>query len=464
VLHATNDTAAKAPTTSHPTRRASAGKAAAAGFSTFVDDSLSTARPEPQSRPRGKAEAADRPTSSNRTDADSARRNDPPARREVSRMNESRDPRKPEPTVSSSEPAASPADAPPTDAAPQTSADQTEAAAPPVTPAIPIAVLAAAPLPPAATQAQTGGVAAGAAIAVQTASKTAAIAEAPPPSSQPAETAIAAEPAVIGAAAKPEIKPAAATAGASAQTAAGEVKDTEAGAPQPLPGAALAAHAKPGAKAAARIDPNAAAEQAEAGTAQPHGEVSAAQPHEHQIATANTAAGSDFAVTPGTVQPSLHTAHPAAAAAPAGLLPASQPVPVAHLGVELAARVQSGASRFEIRLEPAELGRIDVRIEIDRHGQVSSHMTVEKPETLAMLKQDAPQLQRALADAGLKTFDGGLQFSLGDQSQPRQNPLPGEQQHGQRFHIRDDEATAAAPPVRSYGRLLGGGRGIDIRV
>ena len=77
---------------------------------------------------------------------------------------------------------------------------------------------------------------------------------------------------------------------------------------------------------------------------------------------------------------------------------------------------QSGKSRFEIRLDPAELGRIDVRIDIDRHGQVTSHLTVERPETLSMLRQDANQLQRALDNAGLSTGNSGLQFSLRDQS------------------------------------------------
>ena len=46
---------------------------------------------------------------------------------------------------------------------------------------------------------------------------------------------------------------------------------------------------------------------------------------------------------------------------------------------------------------------------------------VEKPETLSMLQQDAPQLQQALNDAGFKTGDGGLQFSLRDQSSSGQN-------------------------------------------
>ena len=64
------------------------------------------------------------------------------------------------------------------------------------------------------------------------------------------------------------------------------------------------------------------------------------------------------------------------------------------LAVEIAATAQSGKSRFEIRLDPAELGRIDVRMDVDSKGQVTSHVTVERPETLAMLRQDAPQLQR----------------------------------------------------------------------
>ena len=97
------------------------------------------------------------------------------------------------------------------------------------------------------------------------------------------------------------------------------------------------------------------------------------------------------------------------------------PVPVSGLAVEIAASVQSGKTRFEVRLDPADLGRIDVRIDVDRNGQVTSHLTVEKPETLSMLRQDAPQLQQALNDAGLKTGSGGLQFSLRDQSSSGQN-------------------------------------------
>ena len=62
-------------------------------------------------------------------------------------------------------------------------------------------------------------------------------------------------------------------------------------------------------------------------------------------------------------------------------------VPVSGLAVEIAASVQSGKTHFEVRLDPADLGRIDVRIDVDRNGQVTSHLTVEKPETLSMLRR-----------------------------------------------------------------------------
>ncbi|MGA8903001.1 flagellar hook-length control protein FliK [Bradyrhizobium sp.] len=141
----------------------------------------------------------------------------------------------------------------------------------------------------------------------------------------------------------------------------------------------------------------------------------------------------------------------------------SAAVPLSGLAVEIAANVKSGKSSFEIRLDPADLGRIDVRIQIDQNGQVTSHLTVEKPDTLSMLQQDAPQLQQALNDAGLKTGSGGLQFSLRDQSSSGQNN-GNNNPNAQRLIITDEDAVAASVAGRSYGRSTGSSSGIDIRV
>jgi len=143
---------------------------------------------------------------------------------------------------------------------------------------------------------------------------------------------------------------------------------------------------------------------------------------------------------------------------------ASTPVPVAGLAVEIATRAQGGNNRFEIRLDPPELGRIDVRLDVDRQGQVTSRLVVEKTETLDMLRREAPQLERALEQAGFKTGDGGLQFSLRDQSggfqrSDRDQPMPNAAQV-----VVPDEDMPTVQAARGYGRWLGANGGVDIRV
>ena len=139
-------------------------------------------------------------------------------------------------------------------------------------------------------------------------------------------------------------------------------------------------------------------------------------------------------------------------------------MPLSGLALEIAVSAQSGKSRFEIRLDPADLGRIDVRIDVDRNGQMTSHLTVEKPETLSMLQQDAPQLQRALDNAGFKTGDGGLQFSLRDQSSSGQNNGNETGRNAQRLVISDENIQPASVTGRTYGRMLGSSSGVDISV
>jgi len=141
-------------------------------------------------------------------------------------------------------------------------------------------------------------------------------------------------------------------------------------------------------------------------------------------------------------------------------------VPLSGLALEIAASARNGKSSFEIRLDPADLGRIDVRIDVDRNGQMTSHLTVEKAETLSMLQQGAPQLQRALNDAGFKTGDSGLQFSLRDQSYSGQNNGSGNgsNRNAHRLIISNDDITAAPAAGRNYGRLIGSASGVDIRV
>jgi flagellar hook-length control protein FliK len=139
-------------------------------------------------------------------------------------------------------------------------------------------------------------------------------------------------------------------------------------------------------------------------------------------------------------------------------------VPIAGLAVAIASRAQAGSSQFDIRLDPPELGRIDVRLDVDRDGQVSSHVTVDRADTLQLLQSQQPQLERALEQAGLKTADNGLQFTLRDQSFAGQNGGSGNgaQPSAAQLVIPDAEAPVIQA-TQIYSRA-GLGSGVDIRV
>jgi flagellar hook-length control protein FliK len=136
-------------------------------------------------------------------------------------------------------------------------------------------------------------------------------------------------------------------------------------------------------------------------------------------------------------------------------------VPIAGLVVEIVARAQAGQSRFEIRLDPPELGRIDVRLDIDRSGQVASRLIVDRPETLDQLRRDAAGLERALQDAGLKTAQNGLQFSLRDQGFAGRDY--NSSSDAARLVVPDPDLAPVEIPTNAYARMVRTG-GIDIRV
>jgi flagellar hook-length control protein FliK len=142
-------------------------------------------------------------------------------------------------------------------------------------------------------------------------------------------------------------------------------------------------------------------------------------------------------------------------------------VPIAGLEIEIASHARAGKNSFEIRLDPPDLGRIDVRLDVDREGKVTSRVVVDRPETLDILRRDAPQLERSLQQAGLKTADNALQFSLRDQgSFGGQNPNPnfGSPAGAARVIIPDRELPAVETTMAAYNRVVGTRGGVDIRV
>jgi hypothetical protein len=78
--------------------------------------------------------------------------------------------------------------------------------------------------------------------------------------------------------------------------------------------------------------------------------------------------------------------------------------------------------------------------------------------------RDAPNLERAFQQAGLKSSDDGLQFSLRDQA------FSGRDTGGQttpamaQLVVPDDQLSPVETMQRGYRRHAGLGGGVDIRV
>jgi len=95
------------------------------------------------------------------------------------------------------------------------------------------------------------------------------------------------------------------------------------------------------------------------------------------------------------------------------VLPAQAAVPLDALAVNIARKFESGESRFEIHLDPIELGKLDISLTVGDDGRVQAVVRAERPETLDMLQRDARLLEGQLRQSGLNVDSNSLSFSLG---------------------------------------------------
>ena len=105
--------------------------------------------------------------------------------------------------------------------------------------------------------------------------------------------------------------------------------------------------------------------------------------------------------------------HPAPAPATA-VPPASAPPPVAQIAPVLVhiARTDD-VQRLTVRLEPAELGPIEVRVERAANGPAKVELFTARADTLDLLRSDGAALNRALDSAGVPADGRQLSFNLG---------------------------------------------------
>ena len=171
----------------------------------------------------------------------------------------------------------------------------------------------------------------------------------------------------------------------------------------------------------------------------------------------------------GAGQPgSLAAAGKAAASAGTGAgNPAPTAPPAEQIAVQMQRAAQQGQSRVQIRLNPAELGRIDVKLDVGDDGHVRAVLAVDKPETLDLMQRDPRALERALQAAGLKTDPGSLSFNLRDDGTGQGGTAGGDgrdRPDGRPGQLTGDPAGDAAIPAESLRASLPADGRVDIRV
>lgn len=125
--------------------------------------------------------------------------------------------------------------------------------------------------------------------------------------------------------------------------------------------------------------------------------------------TATTTGGlSDAPLTPGPLLSQLNARGPSALNLSAPLANHVATQVAVHIGHAL----RDGQNEFKIRLDPPELGRIDVKLEMHQDGRVSAILAADNEQTLQLFERHHGLLERALQEAGLKADAGSLSFTL----------------------------------------------------
>lgn len=148
---------------------------------------------------------------------------------------------------------------------------------------------------------------------------------------------------------------------------------------------------------------------------------------------------------------------------PAPPLPATPPLPIVALPATIAIKALEGSNQFQIRLDPEDLGRIDVSLEIKTDGSIRAAIAADNPDALQLIVREARSLEQAFDQAGFRRDDQALSFSLSDQQQSsdqRQSRTPQQSQTMTRFFVEGD---GELPPNLIAYQQTTNGR-LDVRI
>ena len=149
-----------------------------------------------------------------------------------------------------------------------------------------------------------------------------------------------------------------------------------------------------------------------------------------------------------------------------------------QLNMSVSKAVKAGEQEFTMRLDPAELGRVQVKLRFMDGGRVHAQVVAERPETLDLLQRDARGLERAIEASGAKAQGATIEFSLDQgnqesagrafaeavQQEKMRDELAARSAGGQAAGLAGDDAGAEDVPLDDILPYVDAETGLDIRV
>ncbi|WP_140418493.1 flagellar hook-length control protein FliK, partial [Sphingomonas mucosissima] len=131
-------------------------------------------------------------------------------------------------------------------------------------------------------------------------------------------------------------------------------------------------------------------------------------------------------------------------------------------GVAIAKRITAGGEELTVRLNPAEFGKVEVRMAFDDRGTLRAVIAVERPEALELLRRDSADLTRAVVDAGIRADQQSFRFDArsggGDAQGFWQRQQQQQQRHQQSGGHGSENHVSAGPQEPAYQQLRTAGR------
>jgi flagellar hook-length control protein FliK len=156
---------------------------------------------------------------------------------------------------------------------------------------------------------------------------------------------------------------------------------------------------------------------------------------------------------PTAAAPPTSTAAPAPTHHPAS--PAEQLAPT----LLTLAKTAEGGQQMTVRLQPADLGMVQVKIERALSGATQIDITADNPATLLALQRDQPQLHRTLDDAGIPAAGRTVTFHTAQAAQASASGSPAghsaNQQQGSPNRSSTNTADADGASSNGRGSYLG---------